>query len=182
MPIHQVREPKSHATQPRDTFKQISGKTNLNTEHYPHESQVSQQHDPQLEIRFSNISSSESFEMNEMLEPSNDSSYPQDFEVEESEQGSDGESPISIEHGQIHSKSLKKNFELYTPDEERTVIRIFDRRLVLFIAFLYMLSFLDRSSRYFLSLCCWSLTPRIRYREREDCWVISRSKIDIPSI
>lgn len=35
---------------------------------------------------------------------------------------------------------------LYTRDEEATVIRVFDRRLVSFIALLYMLSFLDRSS------------------------------------
>jgi len=38
------------------------------------------------------------------------------------------------------------SFMLYTPDEERTVLRKFDRRLVLFMALLYMLSFLDRSS------------------------------------
>lgn len=35
---------------------------------------------------------------------------------------------------------------LYTRAEEASVIRAFDRRLVLFIALLYMLSFLDRSS------------------------------------
>ena len=35
----------------------------------------------------------------------------------------------------------------YTPEEERVVIRKLDRRFVLFLAFLYMLSFLDRSSR-----------------------------------
>ncbi|MCJ1310089.1 hypothetical protein MMC25_003750 [Agyrium rufum] len=35
---------------------------------------------------------------------------------------------------------------LYTLDEERAVIRKLDRRLVLFVAFLYMLSFLDRSN------------------------------------
>ena len=34
-----------------------------------------------------------------------------------------------------------------TVEEEREVIRKFDRRLVLFIALLYMLSFLDRSSQ-----------------------------------
>lgn len=34
----------------------------------------------------------------------------------------------------------------YTKAEEASVIRVFDRRLVLFIALLYMLSFLDRSS------------------------------------
>lgn len=36
----------------------------------------------------------------------------------------------------------------FTADEEKAVIRKLDRRLVLFIAFLYMLSFLDRSSEY----------------------------------
>lgn len=35
---------------------------------------------------------------------------------------------------------------LYTFEEEQAVLRKFDRRLVLFIAFLYMLGFLDRSS------------------------------------
>ncbi len=35
----------------------------------------------------------------------------------------------------------------YTLDEEKTVRRKFDRKLVLFVAFLYMLSFLDRSSK-----------------------------------
>lgn len=34
----------------------------------------------------------------------------------------------------------------YTPDEERTVVRKFDRKLVVFMAVLYLLSFLDRSS------------------------------------
>lgn len=34
----------------------------------------------------------------------------------------------------------------YTAVEERAVVRKFDRRLVLFVALLYMLSFLDRSS------------------------------------
>ncbi|EGE05742.1 MFS transporter [Trichophyton equinum CBS 127.97] len=34
----------------------------------------------------------------------------------------------------------------YTPEEERQVIRKFDRRLTMFLAFLYLLSFLDRSN------------------------------------
>jgi hypothetical protein len=34
----------------------------------------------------------------------------------------------------------------YTPEEESEVVRIFDRRLVPFLALLYLLSFLDRSS------------------------------------
>lgn len=44
-----------------------------------------------------------------------------------------------------------QSYELYTPDEERAVVRKFDRNLVLFVAFLYMLSFLDRSSRFALT-------------------------------
>jgi len=39
-----------------------------------------------------------------------------------------------------------KQYQLYSPDEERKVRRRLDRRVVLFIAFLYLLSFLDRSS------------------------------------
>ncbi|KAH7328002.1 major facilitator superfamily domain-containing protein [Stachybotrys elegans] len=38
------------------------------------------------------------------------------------------------------------SFQLYTPDEEQAVRRKFDRKLVLFVALLYMLSFLDRSN------------------------------------
>jgi hypothetical protein len=36
----------------------------------------------------------------------------------------------------------------YTPEEESEVVRRFDRRLVPFLAFLYLLSFLDRSSMF----------------------------------
>ena len=50
------------------------------------------------------------------------------------------------------SDSTVQNFMLYTPDEEKAVIKKFDRRLVLFVALLYMLSFLDRSSMAFSSL------------------------------
>ena len=39
-----------------------------------------------------------------------------------------------------------QSFELYTPDEEKEVVQKLDRRLVLFMALLYMLSFLDRSN------------------------------------
>lgn len=46
------------------------------------------------------------------------------------------------------SISTVQSFMLYTPDEEKAIIRKFDRRLVLFVALLYMLSFLDRSSKY----------------------------------
>ncbi|KAE9371127.1 major facilitator superfamily transporter [Stipitochalara longipes BDJ] len=44
------------------------------------------------------------------------------------------------------SVSTVQSYQLYTPDEERAVVKKFDRRLVVFVAFLYMLSFLDRSN------------------------------------
>jgi len=43
-----------------------------------------------------------------------------------------------------------QSYELYTPDEERRVRRKLDTRLVLFVALLYLMSFLDRSSSYTL--------------------------------
>lgn len=41
-----------------------------------------------------------------------------------------------------------ETLEVFTTDEEKAVVRKLDRHLVLFLAFLYMLSFLDRSSKY----------------------------------
>lgn len=41
-----------------------------------------------------------------------------------------------------------QSYELYTPDEEKAVLRKLDRRLVMFMALLYCLSFLDRSSEF----------------------------------
>lgn len=60
------------------------------------------------------------------------------------------------------SASTAQSFMLYTPDEERAVIRKFDYKLVLFVAFLYMLSFLDRSSMspFFTTLEYISTFPR----------------------
>lgn len=49
-------------------------------------------------------------------------------------------------HRRRLSAETTRSYQLYTPDEERAVVRKFDRRLVAFVAFLYMLSFLDRSS------------------------------------
>jgi hypothetical protein len=42
--------------------------------------------------------------------------------------------------------SSVESFELYTPDEEKALLKKLDTRLVLFLALLYMLSFLDRGS------------------------------------
>lgn len=46
----------------------------------------------------------------------------------------------------LSDSSTAASFQLYTPDEEQAVVRKFDRKLVLFLSFCYMLSFLDRSS------------------------------------
>lgn len=46
------------------------------------------------------------------------------------------------------SSSSAASFQLYTPDEEDAVRSKFDRKLVVFVALLYMLSFLDRSSSF----------------------------------
>lgn len=51
-------------------------------------------------------------------------------------------------YGRRGSASTVQSYQLYTPDEERAVVRKFDRKLVLFVALLYMLSFLDRSSMF----------------------------------
>lgn len=39
-----------------------------------------------------------------------------------------------------------QSYELYTPDEDRAVVKKLDRKLVVFMAFMYMLCFLDRTS------------------------------------
>jgi len=46
------------------------------------------------------------------------------------------------------SLSSVQSFELYTPDEEKRVLRKLDVHVVLFMSFLYLLSFLDRSSEF----------------------------------
>lgn len=69
------------------------------------------------------------------------------------------------------SASTLQSFMLYTPYEERSVIKKFDRRLVMFVALLYMLSFLDRSSMSLRLICCSGLTT-VRYRECKDCRLV----------
>ena len=60
------------------------------------------------------------------------------------------ESPQEVESDErdssVEDESIVDNHSFYTAAEEQAIIRKFDLRLVLFIAFLYMLSFLDRSS------------------------------------
>jgi hypothetical protein len=64
-----------------------------------------------------------------------------------------GDDDEDVDHSLIAGRSRSPgsvaSFQLYTPDEERAVRRKFDRKLVLFVALLYMLSFVDRSSTSF---------------------------------
>ena len=47
----------------------------------------------------------------------------------------------------LSDDSSVRSFELYTPDEEKVVRNKLDCHVVLFMSFLYLLSFLDRSSK-----------------------------------
>lgn len=69
--------------------------------------------------------------------------------------------------GEEYGKGRKDSFMLYTPDEEQAVVMRLDRRLVLFMAFLYMLSFLDRSSK-FRRACSLPLLSAPRHWQRKD--------------
>ena len=70
----------------------------------------------------------------------NDEKDTENAESESSDSEEDDETkPRRLERVGTMSKD-------YTDAEEQTVLRKFDRRLVLFIALLYMLSFLDRSN------------------------------------
>lgn len=92
----------------------------------------------------------EAFELTD-LTPRHDTSLPleEGYEsVSEDDENDDDDKEASDKIGRRGSASTTQSFMLYTPDEERSVIRKFDRKLVLFVAFLYMLSFLDRSSMF----------------------------------
>lgn len=67
-----------------------------------------------------------------------------------------------------HSVSSVQSFELYTPDEEKRVLRKLDTHVVLFMSFLYLLSFLDRSSEFKRLVWRESVTEVARYRKCED--------------
>ncbi|CAN9198219.1 unnamed protein product [Alternaria alternata] len=69
---------------------------------------------------------------------------PHDEPAHKEELGEEDESFLpSIRRASLDSV---QSYELYTPDEDRRVLKKLDRRLVAFMALLYMLSFLDRSN------------------------------------
>lgn len=58
----------------------------------------------------------------------------------------DGENDDMLHRARHASMESTQSYELYTPDEDKGVLRKLDRKLVAFMALLYCLSFLDRSS------------------------------------
>ncbi|PCD17796.1 hypothetical protein FGRA07_07264 [Fusarium graminearum] len=66
------------------------------------------------------------------------------WDAEAGDDEDDADRPLVA--GRSRSPGSVASFQLYTPDEEQTVRRKFDRKLVLFVALLYMLSFIDRSN------------------------------------
>lgn len=93
----------------------------------------------------------ESYELQKWTSNSSSSDYdPDNVEGIDSigHREQDDEFEESLAERRRDSLSTIRSFMLYTPDEEQAVIRKLDRRLVLFVALLYMLSFLDRSSNY----------------------------------
>lgn len=60
----------------------------------------------------------------------------------------DNEKEEEYDNNDEDDKSSVQDWELFTPDEEKSLLRKLDTRLVLFLALLYMLSFLDRSSTF----------------------------------
>jgi len=68
----------------------------------------------------------------------------------------DGEDDGFLPSARRASIDSAQSFELYTPDEDRVVRRKLDRKLVAFMALLYCLSFLDRSSE--CSRCATTVT------------------------
>lgn len=91
---------------------------------------------------------------------------------------------ISTPHQRARALSTAsaQTFELYTPDEERAVLRKLDTHVVLFMSFLYLLSFLDRSSKLNISLGLPSSANTHRHRQREDCWLVQGSEYRRPPI
>lgn len=68
-------------------------------------------------------------------------SQPPNWDDDEDE----NEEDVLNDDPQLRRASVQ-SFELYTPDEERAVVRKLDIYVVAFMSFLYLLSFLDRTS------------------------------------
>lgn len=92
------------------------------------------------------------YEMQKLVRRSRDTSHHLDFDP----YGAgyvDAERLSGQERLQRDSDSFVTGSEPYTPDEEREVVKKLDRNVTLFMSFLYLLSFLDRSSMHSAHRC-----------------------------
>lgn len=86
-------------------------------------------------------------------------------EYSDEDDGEDVLEEDALRHGPRRvSDSSIESFELYTPDEERAVVRKLDVNVVLFMSFLYLLSFLDRTSMH-LPLASFGVVQRLTGRQ-----------------
>ncbi|KAI5463139.1 major facilitator superfamily domain-containing protein [Mariannaea sp. PMI_226] len=89
-------------------------------------------------------SSREVYEMQDRRRLGGGPSAIWDFDAQEA--NTHDHQPLVQRRPSVSSARSTASFQLYTPDEDRAVRRKFDRKLVLFVALLFMLSFLDRSN------------------------------------
>ena len=90
-------------------------------------------------------SKSQTFELKE-LRPGPDEATPKETDGLVEEHDSEDEDR-TVEFGRSRTASVRSTISInYTPEEEKAVLKKLDRRLALFMALLYLLSFLDRSS------------------------------------
>lgn len=87
------------------------------------------------------------FERHKLVRRSWDGEHD-DLELDELQHDRNADSNRTQQHGLHHDSDAAsvESFELYTPDEERNVVKKLDRNVTLFMSFLYLLAFLDRSS------------------------------------
>lgn len=87
---------------------------------------------------------------------------------EEDEEEEDHARPL---HRSRRRRPSVQSFELYTPDEERQVRRKLDTHLVLFVALLYLMSFLDRSNIGNAKVA--GLTEDLRLSDNQYEWLLT---------
>lgn len=105
-------------------------------------------------LRGGEISDEDDYELEELSSHASTGFKSQDEYDPRLDESEDEDERPDVKKRRRQSDSTVQSFTLYTPDEEKAIMKKFDRRLVLFVALLYMLSFLDRSSMSMSALKC----------------------------
>ncbi|MCJ1357910.1 MAG: hypothetical protein MMC33_007906 [Icmadophila ericetorum] len=101
--------------------------------------------DTYVDAALSQGSKSQTFELKE-LRPGLDEATPKETDGLVEEHESEDEDR-TVQFGRSRTTSVRSAVSMeYTPEEEKAVLKKLDRRLALFMALLYLLSFLDRSN------------------------------------